>query len=320
MDNSYQDFLEKFGLDEATMLEARKLTPAPQVESGTHYFIAPSSIEGVGVFAYKDLAGDIGTFMGGTDWYTLGRYMNHSATPNCHLEIRDYNVIVVGNARAGEELTVSYFHAQEMMSIKAQVTVVDDFCEELELVIASAQASGFGTWQPNKGDVGTSHYEGMNFWGHHALMLRPLVLAVNTLVLPNSMFFRSTNEGMEQAYIHSDRESGAHTCVAYLSQHEQPTGTAFFRHKPTGLTSMPSFHEMKDQGIFEQLKDDMVGRNPDAWEQIGYVEGQCNRAVIFEAPLFHSRFPLEGIGSTPEDGRLVWVSHFYKMNGMGDLN
>lgn len=83
---------------------------------------------------------------------------------------------------------------------------------------------------------------------------------------------------------------------------------------------MPSFAEMQEQGIFEQLKKDMVDRTPDVWEQVGYVEGKYNRAVIFDAPLFHSRFPVEGIGSTPEEGRLVWVSHFFKMNGAGDLS
>lgn len=200
------------------------------------------------------------------------------------------------------------------------IIVIDDFCEDIDLVVASAHASGFGKWLPNKGEVGTSYYDGMNFWGHHALMLRPLMLAVKGVIVPNSMFFRSTNEGMEQAYIHSDRESGAHTCVAYLSNHTQPSGTAFYRHIPTGLTEMPSFLEMKELGIFDQLRNDMVTRNPDAWEQVGFLEGKYNRAVIFEAPLFHSRFPLEGIGTTPEDGRLVWVSHFFKMNGMGELS
>lgn len=200
------------------------------------------------------------------------------------------------------------------------VLVIDDFCPDLEQVVNSAHLSGFGTWLPNKGEVGSSVYEGMNFWGDHALMLRSLVMHTRSMLVPNSMFFRATNEGMEQAYIHSDRESGNHTCVAYLSEHDQPSGTAFYRHIPTGLTRMPSFLEMQDMGILDQLKEDMVSRDPSKWEQIGYVEGKYNRAVVFEAPLFHSRFPLEGIGTTPEDGRLVWVSHFYKINGYGELH
>lgn len=199
------------------------------------------------------------------------------------------------------------------------VIVVDDFCEQIESVIESAHSAGFGAWSPNKGKVGSSYYEGMSFWGLHALMLRSLIEHTGAVCIPNNMFFRLTNEGMEKAYIHSDRESGNHTCVVYLSDHEQDSGTAFYRHRPTGLTHMPSYQEMVDQGIFEELKEDMVSRNPTKWEQIGYVEGKKNRAVIFEAPIFHSRFPIEGIGTTEEDGRLIWATHFYKINGYGQL-
>ena len=197
--------------------------------------------------------------------------------------------------------------------------VVDDFCDELELVKDSAFAAGFGKWLPNKGEVGSSIYEGMGFWGDHSYMLRALVAATRSMVVPNSLFFRITNEGMEKAYIHSDRESGAHTCVVYMTDHDQPSGTAFYRHKRTGLVEMPSFLEMQQMGILEELKEDMVSRDPTKWEQLAYVEGKKNRALIFHAPLFHSRYPLEGIGTNEEEGRMVWVSHFYKLNGKGQL-
>lgn len=197
--------------------------------------------------------------------------------------------------------------------------VVDNFCDEIERVKASAFAAGFDTWKPNKGDVGSSVYDGMGFWGDHALMLRALTRAVNNTVVPNTMYFRVTNKGMERAYIHSDRESGNHTCVAYLTEHEEDSGTAFFMHKRTGLRAMPSFAEMQELGIFDELKEDMVSRDPDKWVQTDYVRGSYNRALIFNAPLFHSRFPLEGIGDTFDTGRLVWASHFYKLSNLGDL-
>lgn len=197
--------------------------------------------------------------------------------------------------------------------------VVDDFCGELDRVKQSAFAAGFDAWRPNKGEVGSSVYDGMGFWGDHALMLRSLTGAVGGVVVPNSMFFRVTNVGMERAYIHSDRESGNHTCVAYLTEHEEESGTAFFMHKRTGLCEMPSFAEMEDRGIFDELKADMVSRDPDKWVQTDYVRGALNRALIFKAPLFHSRFPLEGIGASAETGRLVWVSHFFKMSPSGEL-
>lgn len=198
--------------------------------------------------------------------------------------------------------------------------VVDDFCSEVDEVVASSHAAGYGKWAPNKGEVGSSIYEGMNYVGLHAYMLRALVDHTASVVVPNSMFFRNTNKGFEKAYIHSDRMMGAHTCVAYLSDHDEPSGTAFYKHIPTGLVEMPTFQEMQEMGILEQMKQDMVSRDPEVWELLDVVEGKYNRAVIFEAPLFHSRFPLEGIGNTPEEGRLVWVSHFYKLHGDGSLN
>lgn len=82
---------------------------------------------------------------------------------------------------------------------------------------------------------------------------------------------------------------------------------------------MPSFQEMHAMGIFEELKEDMVSRDADKWDLLTFVEGKYNRAVIFDAPLFHSRYPVEGIGTTPEDGRLIWASHFYTMDGHGRL-
>ena len=197
--------------------------------------------------------------------------------------------------------------------------VVDDFCDEIGRVIASAHAAGFDTWRPKKGEVGSSIYDGMGFWGEHSLMLRALTRAIGGVVIPNSMFFRVTNEGMERAYIHSDRETGNHTCIAYLSEHAQDSGTAFYTHKRTGLVEMPSFQQMQDSGIMDEMREDMVSRDPDKWVQTDYVRGAYNRALIFNAPLFHSRFPLEGIGSNAETGRLVWASHFFKLTGSGEL-
>lgn len=197
--------------------------------------------------------------------------------------------------------------------------VVDNFCQNLDQVKESAFAAGFDTWRPNKGEVGSSVYEGMGFWGDQAYMVASLMRAMGGVVVPNTMYFRVTNVGMEKAYIHSDRESGSHTCVCYMTDHEEDSGTAFFKHKRTGLTAMPSFAEMADMGILDELKEDMVSRDPDKWVQLDYVRGQKNRALIFNAPMFHSRFPLEGIGSTAEDGRLVWVSHFHKLGPSGEF-
>lgn len=197
--------------------------------------------------------------------------------------------------------------------------VIDNFCPDADKVLASAFAAGFDTWRPNKGEVGSSIYDGMGFWGEHALMVRALMGAVGCPIVPNTLYFRATNTNTERAYIHSDRESGAWTCVCYLTDHDAEYGTAFYRHKPTGLTAMPSFADMRESGLMDELKADMVSRDPAKWEQLDFVRGVKNRALVFPAPLFHSRLPVTGFGDTAATARIVWVSHFYKLAPNGAM-
>lgn len=191
------------------------------------------------------------------------------------------------------------------------ITVIDQFSPRIDEVRASALASGFGTWKPNKGEVGSSIYDGMNFWGRHSILLHALTNAMGCPIFPNSMFFRVTNEDTEAAYVHSDRESGDITCIAYLSDHAEVSGTGFYRHRRTGMTHMPSFADLsEDPAAFDELKREMVGGSDEHWEQLDFVRGLYNRAVIFDAPRFHARSPKKGFASTAEAGRMVWVCHF----------
>jgi hypothetical protein len=191
------------------------------------------------------------------------------------------------------------------------ITLIDQFTPRIDEVRQSALASGFGTWRPNKGEVGSSVYEGMNFWGRHSIMLHALSHYWGRPVFPNNMFFRVTNEDTEAAYVHSDRESGDFTCIVYLSDHAEKSGTGFYRHRETGMTHMPSFAEMSaDPAFFDRLKGEMVGGSEEHWEQLDFVRGIYNRAVIFDAPRFHARSPKNGFANTVEAGRMVWVCHF----------
>jgi hypothetical protein len=189
--------------------------------------------------------------------------------------------------------------------------VIDNFCPTIDRVRASAIESGFGSWRPNQGEVGSSIYDGMSFWGLHSHLLSALSYAVGSPVFPNNMFFRVTNTDTEKAYVHSDRTWGARTCVVYLSSHSEVSGTGFYKHRKSGLIEMPTFEEMKALGIFDQLKKEMVEGSDADWEQTDFVRGLYNRALIFHAPLFHSRFPKNGISDNPTEGRMVWVCHFH---------
>lgn len=189
--------------------------------------------------------------------------------------------------------------------------IIDDFSPRIDEVRASALASGFGTWLPNKGEVGSSVYTGMNFWGLHSPMLQALSFYIGGPVYPNNMFFRVTNADTESAYVHSDREWGDFTCITYLSKHSERTGTGFYRHRETGMTHMPSFAEMsKDQAAFDKLKQQMMAGSEDDWELLDFVHGGYNRAVIFDAPRFHARTPRHGFADSPDNGRLIWACHF----------
>lgn len=194
--------------------------------------------------------------------------------------------------------------------MKPTFMVLDDFCPEANPVRQSAIDSGFASWLPNKGEFGSSVYEGMNFWGWHSPMLRALTQALGRPVFPNNMFFRMTTPETECAYVHSDRMWGTHTAIVYLSDHNEVSGTGFYRHIETGLNEMPTVEEMKDTGLFEKLKKDMVEGGKMEWEQLSFVRGQFNRALIFHAPLFHSRIPKHGLGTTPENARMIWAAHF----------
>jgi len=192
------------------------------------------------------------------------------------------------------------------------ITIIDGFTPLVDLGRQSALESGFGTWKPNKGEVGSSNYEGMNFWGKHSIFLHALAHAMGRPVYPNSMFFRVTNETTEGAYVHSDRESGDYTCIVYLSEHGGTnSGTGFYRHRETGMTHMPPFSDLaQDPPGFERLKRQMVAGSDEHWELLDSVRGLYNRAVIFDAPRFHARHPKNGIGNDAESGRMVWVCHF----------
>lgn len=191
------------------------------------------------------------------------------------------------------------------------IMILDNFTPYIDQVRESALAAGFGTWKPNKGEVGSSVYEGMNFWGLHSRMIHALSHYVGRSIFPNNMFFRVTNEDTEGAYVHSDRESGDFTCIVYLSKHTERSGTGFYRHRESGMTHMPSFAEMaKDPDAFARLKGEMVAGTAEHWEETDFVHGAYNRGVIFDAPRFHARYPKHGFASMPEEGRMVWVCHF----------
>lgn len=106
--------------------------------------------------------------------------------------------------------------------------------------------------------------------------------------------------------IHTDQGWGKYALVLYLSKDAdwRGGGTAFWTHKATGADRI----RPGDVDTIKAVEPDW--NNVDAWNMDTVVEGRFNRAVIYRSELFHSRWPFEAFGSTPEDGRLVLVAFF----------
>jgi hypothetical protein len=192
------------------------------------------------------------------------------------------------------------------------IEVLDNFLSNPEHVRASALRSGFGTWWPNKGDIGADSYGGVNFVGDHVSPLTRLYRHLGRQIIPSSMFFRITNPSMEHALIHSDREYGENTAILYLSPNNPVrSGTGFYRHRETGMTEMPPLDElMKDPVFFQKIRQQMLDADEHDWELYQFVESAFNRCLIFNGPKIHCRIPKTGFGSTEDDSRAVWVCHF----------
>ena len=125
------------------------------------------------------------------------------------------------------------------------------------------------------------------------------------------MLFRVTNDTTERAYVHSDITAGDMTCIVYLSQHSDRYGTGFYRHKETGALFMRPLNELaKDTQAFDKLKAEINDSSAAYWEEIEFVQGKYNRAVLFTSHRWHRRFPEHGFGSDIDSGRMIWIGHF----------
>jgi Family of unknown function (DUF6445) len=199
--------------------------------------------------------------------------------------------------------------------IPTNIILRDDFITVPDLVREMALKSGFGKWNPGKADVGGDEYKGACFWGLHAPLTRALTLAVQRPIYVNNMSFRVMNTDNETAVVHSDFLSGNYTCVYFLTDHPEHKdhGLGFYKHIETGWTRTKSWEWLnrpENKTWFDTMKRDTHEYKEGVWEKVGFIPGKKNRAVIFDSAIFHRRSPPQGIGTTPEDGRMIWVCHF----------
>lgn len=114
--------------------------------------------------------------------------------------------------------------------------------------------------------------------------------------------------------VHHDSELGGFVGLVYLTLDEHAKGgTALWRHRATKQSRYPSEFEIRKQGKSpkrEYAKFDGDWQKSESWELAEMAEMKFNRLVVFPAECFHSRWPHDAFGSSPENGRLIWISFF----------
>jgi hypothetical protein len=129
-------------------------------------------------------------------------------------------------------------------------------------------------------------------------------------------FFRLDYAGEPtKSFCHADSICAKHAGILYLNEPDQcQGGTAFWRHIPLGLDMLPTDAQMAIFGsdspaaIHQTLTAET--KNPDRWQQTGFVGMKFNRFAAYPSKMWHSRYPHEAFGESNSTGRLVWVTFF----------
>ena len=119
------------------------------------------------------------------------------------------------------------------------------------------------------------------------------------------IFLRLSTFGVDAPHqAHTDTIMGSSALMLYLNKADDcQGGTAFVKHKATGLDSNPVNET-------EEIVWRTDVNNYDAWEQTSICEMKENRALIFDANTMHRAEPVGGFGSDANDGRLVLTAFF----------
>lgn len=192
--------------------------------------------------------------------------------------------------------------------MKTSLTIIDDFMPNPEEIRKKALEAGFEDFPYMQGV-----YQGTGL-NYKCPELREQIQNVfqRELDFHVSAFRSGGEETKLHVNIHADNSVSDFAGVYYLNLPEQcKGGTAFYTLKEYGWDEMPTEEQLKEKGKnLEWMTSKWT--QPDAWELNTVAGMKFNRLIIYPTQYFHSRYPLEGWGTTPENSRLVWVS-FWKI-------
>jgi uncharacterized protein DUF6445 len=186
----------------------------------------------------------------------------------------------------------------------------DDFAPDLPAVRAAVIRGEFSTHTGPDG----AEYTGINLHPVPQFYERISQL-LGAKITPKLSCFRMNLAGeMPHSWVHSDDICAQFATVLYLNPPEQcQGGTAFWKHKTRGIDRLPSKAELaargEDADAFYRLMD-QEWKELQHWERVQFVPMKFNRFITYPTSLFHSRFPFEGFGHGPQDGRLIWICFY----------
>jgi uncharacterized protein DUF6445 len=138
-------------------------------------------------------------------------------------------------------------------------------------------------------------------------------------IQPRLSCFRLNLKGeLPHSWVHSDDICAKFASVLYLNPPEQCTGgTAFWKHAALGMSYLLSREELAAHGMDADAFYKLMNRewkDASAWQQVGFMPMVFNLFLTYPTQFFHSRWPWEGFGTSPQDGRLIWAC-FYDIEG-----
>lgn len=195
----------------------------------------------------------------------------------------------------------------------SEARFIDDFLPEstaksLRLIGLAAEYPPEGVTDPI--GVPSTTYPGMSLTMKtdiEAVMEGQIERTVGRKVSIGASFFRLLSENESTAHgedfrIHYDGPYGDNAFLIHLSRPEDAFGgTAFWRHLGVNGVELTSDNA-------EAVNQDLCTRS--AWDMDSFVGVRWNRAVFYPSNRFHSMWPLQGWGSTPETSRLIWTALF----------
>ncbi len=186
----------------------------------------------------------------------------------------------------------------------------ENFASDADSVRNAVVKGGFSTERGPDGAL----YSGISQYPVPQWHERIAALLGKTIVPKISCFRLNLAGELPHSWVHSDDICASFASVLYLNTLDQcKGGTAFWKHRELGTDRLGTKEELTKHGINADAFYAAMTREwkiLDRWEQIGFVAMKFNRFITYPTCLFHSRYPHEGFGSGPKDGRLIWICFY----------